>query len=427
MKTRHWRVLRLVPLFACVASFAGCGGSPWQRAQLVGSGAACAQAGRTPLGWTPVPSLALNAAGEALVAWNHCDGAVRDIVAARFDGSRWEPVQSLSSGPIDVSAQVVLAPNGDGYAVWSKPDGVDAFGSTFDPESGWAPTEVFGAGGAQTRLLADAQGTPIAVWQNARPSDVGPLVIGARRRVSGAWSSAERLRENDVPAGPVRTGFAVAGSAGVLAVWSAGGDVAWSRLRADDGWTSPQPVLADPNLTVASGGDILAVWATRDHAVLSNRFRDGGWGAPEVVSPPGGTQAPMLPVGSLDDEGRRIVLWVSQETVIPSLQASAFVSGSWTAPFLLGRALPGDARIVSDGVGGAIATWTEATDNGGNGGIRAARFLAATGWTVPELLAEGTGQPQVGALASDGAGGAMLVWSSRRGETYEIWSRRFSK
>ena len=85
--------------------------------------------------------------------------------------------------------------------------------------------------------------------------------------------------------------------------------------------------------------------------------------------------------------------------------------------------------IISDGAGGAIATWTD--QRGGNIDIYAQRISAGgvVQWTANGVaLCKATGTQYDPAIASDGAGGAIVTWRDYRlwGRPSDIYAQRIS-
>ena len=86
--------------------------------------------------------------------------------------------------------------------------------------------------------------------------------------------------------------------------------------------------------------------------------------------------------------------------------------------------------IVSDGAGGAIIAWHDYRRGGSDADIYARR-VSATGtveWTVDGVaLCTATGRQELPAIASDGAGGAIVAWRDlRNGATNDIYAQRIS-
>lgn len=82
--------------------------------------------------------------------------------------------------------------------------------------------------------------------------------------------------------------------------------------------------------------------------------------------------------------------------------------------------------IASDGAGGAIVTWNE--DRGSTGHDVYAQRVDASGtvqWTADGVaLCTATGDQIYPRLTSDGAGGAIVAWDDNRGSDSDIYARR---
>jgi hypothetical protein len=140
-----------------------------------------------------------------------------------------------------------------------------------------------------------------------------------------------------------------------------------------------------------------------------------------------------------DGAGGAIVIWkdyrISGYPYFPNIYAqriSAEGTVSWTAN---GVAICTDTHgqdmhaIASDGAGGAIVTWCERR-NGINYGIYAQRISAAgtVQWTADGVALCTAGVAP--AIASDGAGGAIIAWMDERvsgwGGTINLYAQRIS-
>ncbi|MBI5710842.1 MAG: T9SS type A sorting domain-containing protein [Candidatus Eisenbacteria bacterium] len=84
-----------------------------------------------------------------------------------------------------------------------------------------------------------------------------------------------------------------------------------------------------------------------------------------------------------------------------------------------------EPRVVADGAGGAIVTWTDS--RGATSDIYVQR-VSATG--VPQWTADGValctaaGDQSSATIASDGAGGSIVTWTDGRGASYDIYAQR---
>jgi len=89
-----------------------------------------------------------------------------------------------------------------------------------------------------------------------------------------------------------------------------------------------------------------------------------------------------------------------------------------------------DSAIVSDGAGGAIVIWSDCRGGGGNIDIYAQRISAdgTVQWTANGVaLCTATGVERYPTGVSDGAGGAIVAWEDFRSDTsYDIYAQRIS-
>ncbi len=116
---------------------------------------------------------------------------------------------------------------------------------------------------------------------------------------------------------------------------------------------------------------------------------------------------------AVDGAGNAVVVWALWSTV----HVARYTAGSetWSGPMTLQSPGPGSGtrhtRVAMDASGNALVIWVEAS---GDGRIRAARYLVATGmWTAPVTISD----PAMGyvydaepVLAVDPAGNALVVW-----------------
>src|SRR6185369_6282308 len=136
------------------------------------------------------------------------------------------------------------------------------------------------------------------------------------------------------------------------------------------------------------------------------------------------------PVIASDGAGGAIVAWQDRGTSpsnidVEHVLATGVVDAGWPAN---GRALlaglaqtivPNGEAIISDGVGGAIVTWSDDRSSQ-NGSDIYAHHVLATGAVDPAWPVNGTavcsviGEQISPAIISDGAGGAFVAWNDGR-------------
>jgi hypothetical protein len=331
------------------------------------------------------PVAAMDAAGDAIVAWRPGGAAPVRVAVRRGRRGAWRTT-SVPSGPAlggfaslqFTGPQVAIGPGGAAAVLWGsqEPGGWVVRGArrpAFGAPWRESPPLALDAGAAlgvlaQRGVLAvDAAGDAAAAWLVPLPSAVGgvsrctcpslccafPLgaVRVARRSGDGAWGSPETL----TPTGSdVDVSVAPNGLAAVVWRERGSGDVVATPVKLAFGapgalgWSAPE-TLADPGrapaVAVNARGDALVAWgnpldpadqASRQltvHAAV--RGSSGTWGV----------------TGTFPTEGTGAGLGVESETQLPLLNPALDDAGrgylTWTTGAIsvgtLGHLLAGDA------------------------------------------------------------------------------------
>jgi hypothetical protein len=209
----------------------------------------------TGTGWVPVgpgllsanggataaqePSLALDPAGNPVVAWHEYDGETINIHVQRWNGSSWSGVGGL------LSANLIAEP---------EPDNTHAF---------------------EASLALDEAGEPMVAW---REFDGSAYNIYVRRWNGSNWSSVGlgRLSASDSPTSAIRPSLALYDGDPVVA-WEESGesttDVHVRRWNGDD-WTEVGSGMLSaldgataargPSLALAASGEAVVAWQEGD-------------------------------------------------------------------------------------------------------------------------------------------------------------------
>jgi hypothetical protein len=242
------------------------------------------------------------------------------------------------------------------------------------------------------------------------------------------------------------------GAGGAIVTWhdyrSGGGDIYVQRISAagTPQWTADGVALCTatgnqqyPTIVSDGAGGAIVTWGDRrsgTHSdIYAQRISAAGtaqWTANGVAlcAVTGDQQYPTI---VSDGAGGAIVTWEDSRSATSGIYAqriSAAGSAQWTANGVAlctaggGQYFP---AMVSDGAGGAIVTWQDYRS--GNLDIYAQRILAAgtvqwpaNGWA----LCTATGSQESPAIASDGAGGAIVTWNDSRSAASEIYAQRIS-
>lgn len=299
----------------------------------------------TPVPLSPVgtdafvqPAVAVDPAGEAIVAWSRSTGAATTAIEARLGvtaGPTFGQLISLASGTGAADflgdAAVGMARSGEAIATWTRETGPGASRVEYAIRAAGSP--VFGA---PATLAEGAFGARIGV------SPTGTMVVAYRVRDVAGQHLEVRVREPGAAFGPPAT-LAPPSKGVELApvTFDAAGAavVAWQRQVTLDAWRAeasrrppggpfgPAALIADVAAAESFGaaaepnGDVLAAWSVRSGA-NARTLRVGGLvfspdppatiTAPVVPANTGvAARAPRLRVAGLRVRGRRIVLSVT--------------------------------------------------------------------------------------------------------------------
>jgi hypothetical protein len=358
--------------------------------------------------------------------------------------------QILPQGVSDGSGGVILAwrdersGSADIYA-----QRIDAGGNPLWVVNGVAVCTVAGAEYDQT-LASDGSGGAIVVWYDQRS---GYGIYGQRMSAAGVplWTTNGIA----ICGGGVGDGR---GSPRIVSDGSGGGIVSWTDNRAGNldiyvqRVTSSGTVLwgtyGTPICTVAgtqdmprivSDGSSGAIVAWRDlrsgvSDIYAQRVSASGvalWTAGGVpVCAATGLQT--TPEAAADGAGGAFITWIDERTGAADVYAQRLNSSGtalWTAngaAVCTGGGYEYLARLIADGSGGTYITWL---DQRSGQGIYAQRMssLGVPQWIVNGVAVcssdpgGGRGGP---AIATDGSGGAIIVWRDQRSGYMDLYAQR---
>lgn len=346
-----------------------------------------------------VAAIATDAAGDAIAAWSEDVGnATWNIHAARFDAGlgAWgaaTPIQTVS-GQTGQVPKVVMDAAGNAIVVWQQyaatGNGLAIFAARFDAHAAaWKPAVQIdaGTGAGNPQVALDGAGNGVAVWEQAS--------AGAVAQVAGArWSQ----------------------SAGT---WSAPQVVQSSTLRA-----------YNPQLAVASDGGATVVWtqAEANGTLTIQAARAAGatatWGAQQALSPATGVNGGNWPQAKADPGGNVTVLWEQyQASGVYSVDAARYdaTSGAWGATTHVETLTPAvninpygtPPALVVDAAGNATAAWSRHDPISGVAGASMARFDSHLGtWSLVTSPAASFSDDGV-FLGVDAQGEVLAGWSVR--------------
>lgn len=379
------------------------------------------------------PELALNAAGTAVVVWDHEQGAdcptqpaalsCIHIVEAGQRSSRgagWQSPIEVARPGIGAAPRVALDPAGDAAIVWIHDIGQPrVLQATIRP-----------AGAATWPNANDLSGMPLAIRNHAIALDGGGDAVAAwaqrdsatfyvvgdlRPAADGVWRAPVALSSlsADASAGPA---LAVVPNGEALVAWIDSGAVRLARGNAATGVWDPAVspafggVNSDTDIDVAlnASGAAIVAWswprAPGGPNVVQASFRaaGAGWG-PVVELGTAGAGRSRVQSG-LSANGAAAVVWLNGTTLNGAGRSRT--TGLWTgARTIATNVAASGGRLAMNPAGNAVTVWP----NSASGAIRAALRPAGSVWQPPvRISGPGSFEPRV---ALDGASAALAVWN----------------
>jgi PKD domain len=276
-------------------------GGSWQTpAQISGSSEEAAQ-----------PHVAMNAAGDAVVAWTIWTGSTNTIAAAELPaGGTWQtPAQISNAGNEDYDPQVAIDEHGDVVAVWEHNNGGQEVVQAAQLPAGgsWQSTASQLSEGGQSaynpELASNPQGDAVVVWERYNGSD--QIAQAAQLPAGGSWQPAVNISESGVDGGAPHVAIDPQGDeVAVWTRWDGSTDTAEaSELAAGGTWQTPVALSAgvqdsyNPRVGMSSNGEAVAVWTAYNGSgdvVQSANFVGAGPQLNEVSIPASGMAGQQL-------------------------------------------------------------------------------------------------------------------------------------
>jgi hypothetical protein len=279
-------------------------------------------------------TLAMNAAGDIIVAWIQNDGVRESVRGIRRNATNtWLGLQYLEQSDLGDAEepQAVIDADSRGLVVFAVSDGTrrnlharhfgaTSFGQLQLVESDSAgdaidPRVALGPDGIAHIIWSQHDGTQTNIWENTVP--LGGA-MGSRVPVENAVGNA----------------------------------------------TLPQ-IAVDP------AGNVIAVWKQMANGVgnmyANRRSANGNWGTPVLIETSAGTVSP--PSLAIDHNGNALVAWAQPTTARLNMWANRYdVVSGWGTATLLETDDAGDAftpRVAFDPSGNGMVVWTQSdgTDN----------------------------------------------------------------
>ncbi len=268
------------------------------------------------------------------------------------------------------------------------------------PVSGWSAPQVLSADGAgAAKVVIDAEGRALAIWEQLDSGTPTGHVWGSRYLPASGWSAPARLESNV-------------------------GDIAGTHLSIDR--ASGRAMLIWHQLTTPGAYDL---WArVFDPAT--------GWGTSTRIETLSGTVG-VSSVG-IDASGNAVAVWSQIDARNRfSIFANQYRSGAWGSAAAIETNdsvgdTDGDPIVAVAPSGEAVTVWKR-SDNGVH--FWSNRYVPASGWGTAAQIVTDTGTSQsfgTHDLSIDTNGQAVLVWgqadlvSGTADWNNAIWFKRFT-
>lgn len=289
-------------------------------------------------GWTFSPQIAMDDSGNAIAVWLQVDGSgygdIHSVWTNRYEPlSGWGTPELLETEPDTIVNGPSIAMNASGSAIvaWQQWENVgagryNAWANRFEPGIGWGTPFLLEKESGQVgapRTGVDANGNSIVTWMQS--DSLGYNLWAIRYEVGTGWGLPEMIEDNPGDVDSIGYSLAVSPYGDAFAFWSQTDGLEqtfWTNhFVPNTGWGSPELVATNPensgyntitsDFDFASSGDAFAVWTqsdTFDMSIWARRYSVvSGWGAPFLLEEnEGSANSPKL---AIDSKGKVITTW----------------------------------------------------------------------------------------------------------------------
>jgi hypothetical protein len=309
------------------------------------------------------PSVAMNEAGDALVAWRQTDGSYQRIMARRYIAGSWETnAVRVDSGDNTGYGNVVagVSPTGDFHVLWTYYSTYYyVYGRHAIVDGPWGgsvdmPADQYITGSftsiSPPRMAFDPTGNGFAVWvsQSAMVN-----TVQARRYLTSTenWDVSDPIMNSDgAQIGNFAPRVLADANGGAMATWPKSPDVMATRFTKAGGWTAAAAIdtgdgsldseAATPGLGYGAG-EFGALWlqAVGDITNTYGSIYTTEWGEPGLASDGDNTAYYFSGLGfGMDRHGNALALWIQQSTDfgVSDVMFNRLVHGAtaWNTPDL---------------------------------------------------------------------------------------------
>ncbi|HXU83517.1 MAG TPA: hypothetical protein VN914_19125 [Polyangia bacterium] len=389
----------------------------------------------------PDTSVMPDASGDAVKPDAAGDGPPPTPDVPPMTGLTWTMPENLENDSLSRSRQPNVAIDGAGNALVAWSEGTAVRTRRWDAKAkAWGDAKmVVNQGDVNTvNLGMGANGHATVVW-NYNPSTamMGDQGLWASHSKDGGntWSPP-----NHVHTGPMyaRAALAVSRDGHARAAWEESAmniDSLWSARYDDTTGTwadvamvkvGNNPYDRYPKLAMDAQGGGLLVWLQGDAMDTNDSTWGSSFGANQALKPAqpletfttDDTAAPAVAITS--DGSKGVAIWIQKNSSGYDLFTADFTGGAYKTPekFMSFPSWVSDPAVALDQAGTLTAVWTQSL-NSGKSNLVAARRLAGQPWGAPSPIettnqAGGfTDEDPVARVKLDSAGNVFVAWSRK--------------
>lgn len=400
-------------------------------------------------------NVAVDGAGDAVVTWYQYDATNYHVYAARYDAvsAAWGvPFLLESSANYAVYPTVAMDAEGNAFVAWVEYDGAyNIWANRYDHVSGWGgalqiESQSAWAFSAYPRVSAN-NGSAVVVWTMYGPG-TDPYSVWANRYTAGAWGTeadVDGVSGTTEAANYPNVALDAHGNASIIYQilylsstpaneaqmyglrYSALTGAASTWVPLDGARVSP----GAPLIAMDSSGNDLAAWNYDDNpdpvltrnGILSNRYTFGtGWryyGAQQAEWDE--SMYPSWLQLETNAAGDAIFSWTQNDGPLYNGYASFFSPGTGWGPATLVENLDFSSITEEwsaiDGHGNALVLLR--TSNGTQYNVYATYYSVGTGWGAPQRLDNAAGSNKFWLRISMNAyGDGLAVWNEYNGTNW---------
>lgn len=382
------------------------------------------------------PQVAVDARGDAVAVWTRLDEETGFYVveaAGRPAGSgAWQSAVRVSNTGKQAATPVVgVDAAGDAVVAWESFDGAEyaVEEATRTGLSGtWGtPLPLKKLGGALQPgpgLAVDGKGDAVVVWDRTEASK-GIVEAAARPASASSWQGALLSEEAEVNYG-ARVAIDAEGEA--TAVWEEKEGVRYiaAASAAVGGKWSKRTLVSPPvntneaRVAVNQRGDVVVAWerlVSEEQVEVATRAAGSAkWSKPVALTEPeSGKGEPAKQQVAIDGQGDAVAVWSRLTTTghdFVEASLGKVSTGTWQPASTLsapGTLVEEGPAVAVDGTGGALVTWEQPT-----GGVEvvegAAGSLPSGAWQTAKPLSDASTNANEPAVAMDEQGNGVAAW-----------------